>query len=115
MYGEWQLKDQMILAWINNSLSPSVLTTVARWKTSHVSWMSLATGYASQSHTQIMQLRSELFHSKGYGLSITEFLDKINNIADNLALVGKHVADEDIIFAIMTNIGPTYEATISSA
>lgn len=61
-----------------------------------------------------MQLRSELVHTKGDGLSITEFLDKINNIDDNLALAGKPVEDDDIIYAIMTNVGLTYEATVIS-
>jgi hypothetical protein len=30
-YTTWHQQDQMILSWINNSLSPTVLSTVARF------------------------------------------------------------------------------------
>ncbi|KAJ6888951.1 hypothetical protein NC652_029906 [Populus alba x Populus x berolinensis] len=30
-YATWHQQDQMILSWINNSLSPTVLSTVARF------------------------------------------------------------------------------------
>lgn len=113
-YDDWQQKDQMILGWINNSLSPSVLSTVARAKSSSESWTSLEKRYASQSHNRIMQLRHDLFTTKGDGLSITEFVDKINHIADNLALAGKPVDDDDIISIIVNNVGPTFETTVSS-
>ena len=114
-YNDWQQKDQLILSWINNSLTPFVLSTVARSKSSYETWTSLEKRYASQSHNRILQLRNELFTTKGEGLSITDFVDKINHIADNLALAGKPVDDDDLISIIMNNVGSSYEATVSSA
>ncbi|KAL5706611.1 hypothetical protein ACHQM5_024756 [Ranunculus cassubicifolius] len=113
-YDDWQEKDQMILGWINASLTASVLSTVARFKTSHESWKSLEKWYASPTQNLIMHLRNELFNTRGEGLSITEFLDKINHIADNLALAGKPIDDDDIISIIMNNVGSAYETTVSS-
>ncbi|KAK2663907.1 hypothetical protein Ddye_002481 [Dipteronia dyeriana] len=52
-YTEWQQKDQLILSWINASLTPSVLSTVALLSTSHATWKSLEKRYASQSKTRI--------------------------------------------------------------
>lgn len=52
-YAPWQQKDQMILSWINNSLTPSVLSTVARFTSSRDTWMSLEKRYASQSQNYI--------------------------------------------------------------
>ena len=105
----------MILSWINNSLSPAILSTVARFTSSQTTWASLERRYASQSKNRILQLRHDLLTVKGDGLSITDFVDKINQIADNLALAGKPVDDDELVNIILNNVGPAYEITVSSA
>jgi len=60
-----------------------------------------------------MHLHNELFNTKGEGLSVTDFVDKVTHIADNLALAGKPVDDDDLVSIIMNNIGLTFEATAS--
>ncbi|KAA8542387.1 hypothetical protein F0562_023477 [Nyssa sinensis] len=114
-YVSWHQQDQMILSWISNSLSPSVLSTVARFISSHATWSSLEKRYASQSKNRILQLRHDLLTVKGEGLSISDFVDKINQIADNLALAEKPVDDDELVNIILNNVGPAYEITVSSA
>ncbi|XP_040374738.1 uncharacterized protein LOC121052873 [Rosa chinensis] len=114
-YENWMEKDQMVLGWINGSLTPTVLSTVARSTSSAATWDSLATRYASKSHNRILQLRSDLLCTVRGNLSISDFLDKINAIVDNLALVGDAVSDNDLVSIIMNNVGPLYETTVSSA
>uniref|UniRef100_A0A6N2KU85 Retrotransposon Copia-like N-terminal domain-containing protein n=1 Tax=Salix viminalis TaxID=40686 RepID=A0A6N2KU85_SALVM len=114
-YTAWHQQDQMILSWINNSLSPAVLSKVARFTSSQTTWVSLERRYASQSKNRILQLRHDLLTVKGDSLSITDFVDKINQIADNLALAGKPVDDDELINIILSNVGPAYEITVSSA
>ncbi|KAL5714518.1 hypothetical protein ACHQM5_016467 [Ranunculus cassubicifolius] len=114
-YEEWHQQDQMILGWINNLLTIPVLCTVVRFKSSRATWLSLEKRYASQSQNRIMYLRNELFNTKGEGLSVSDYIDKINQLADDLALAGKPVEDDDLVTIIMNNVGPTYENTVSSA
>lgn len=54
-----------------------------------------------------MQLRHEQFITKEDGLFISNFIDKINHIANNLALAGKPVDDDDLISIIMNNVSST--------
>ncbi|KAA8546839.1 hypothetical protein F0562_003237 [Nyssa sinensis] len=110
-YVSWHQQDQMILSWVNNSLSPSVMSIVARFTSSHATWSSLEKRYASQSKNRILQLRHDLLTVKGEGLSISDFVDKINQIADNLALAGKPVDDDELVNIILNNVGPAYEIT----
>jgi hypothetical protein len=114
-YATWHQQDQMILSWINNSLSPTVLSTVARFTSSQATWSSLEKRYASQSKNRILQLRHDLLTVKGEGLSISDFVDKINQIVDNLALAGKPIDDDELVNIILNNVGPAYEVTVSSA
>uniref|UniRef100_A0A2N9ILA5 Uncharacterized protein n=1 Tax=Fagus sylvatica TaxID=28930 RepID=A0A2N9ILA5_FAGSY len=103
-YATWHQQDQMILSWINNSLSPTVLSTVAQFTSSQATWSSLEKRYASQSKNRILQLRHDLLTVKGEGLSISDFVDKINQIADNLALAGKPVDDDELVNIILNNM-----------
>ena len=52
---------------------------------------------------------------KGKGLSISNFVDKINQIADILAFARKLVDDDELVNIILNNVGPAYEITVSSA
>lgn len=114
-YDAWIQDDQMILGWINGSLTPFVLSTVARSTSSRSTWVSLAKRYASPSQNRILQLRSELLRTTRGDLSISDFLDRINSIADNLALSGSPISDPDLVSIIMNTVGATYEMTVSSA
>ncbi|KAJ6682085.1 hypothetical protein OIU74_020352 [Salix koriyanagi] len=106
----------MILSWINNSLSPAALFIVSRLTSSQTTWASLERRYTySQSKNRILQLQHDLLNVKGDGLSITDFVDKINHITDNLALAGKPVDDDELINIILNNVGPAYEITVSFA
>ncbi|XP_024196426.1 uncharacterized protein LOC112199681 [Rosa chinensis] len=104
-----------LISWINGSLTPSVLAIVARSPSSPATWSSLEKCYASQSHNQILQLQSELLHTTRGDLYISNYLDKVNIVADNLALAGHPVSDDDLVAIIMNNVGPLYENTVSSA
>lgn len=48
-------------------------------------------------------------------LSISDYLDKMNMIADNLALAGQQVPDDEVVQIIMNNLGPPYEMVVSAA
>jgi hypothetical protein len=59
-YENWVEQDQTILSWINATLTPPILSTVARLFTSRTVWLSLEKRYASQSRTRILQLKNQL-------------------------------------------------------
>ena len=44
-----------------------------------------------------------------------EDLEKMNHIANNLALAGKPINNDDLITLIMNGVGPMYEATENMA
>ncbi|CAL8139773.1 unnamed protein product [Prunus armeniaca] len=114
-YEDWIQQDQMVLSWINGSLSPDVLATVARSTSAHLTWLSLEKRYAFQNQNRLLQLRGDLPQTTQGVLSIADFLDKVNSLADNLALFGSSVSDSNLVAIIMNNMGPLYETTVSSA
>ncbi|KAL5727946.1 hypothetical protein ACHQM5_001083 [Ranunculus cassubicifolius] len=111
----WVQQDQLILSWINNTLTLPVLSTVARCKTSETAWKSLERRYASTSQNRIQQLLGTLHQTKGNNMSVSDYIDAVTAIADSLALAGQAVPDEQLVTIIMNNIGPKFEVTVSSA
>ncbi|XP_021816921.1 uncharacterized protein LOC110759192 [Prunus avium] len=93
-YTTWFQQDQLILSWINSSLTPSVLSTVSRNQTSRTTWQALEHRYASASQNRILHLRNELLRTMKGDLSVSDYLDRMNAIRDNLALSGKPVDDD---------------------
>ncbi|CAL2227205.1 unnamed protein product [Prunus armeniaca] len=105
-YTTWIQRDQLILSWINNSLSKSVLSIVSRNQTARSTWLALERRYASTSQNRILHLRNELMRTMKGDLSVSDYLDKMNMIVDNLALAGQQVLDDELVQIIMNNLGP---------
>ncbi|XP_068308687.1 uncharacterized protein [Pyrus communis] len=115
LYAEWIQTDQMILSWITSSLTPKVLATIVNKIDSASAWSSLQERYASTSQNRIIQMRTELMNTARGNLSIADYLDNVNAIADNLALSGAPVSESDLVAIIMSKVGPQYETTVASA
>lgn len=84
-YLQWQQQDQAHLSGINATLTPAVLSIVL-CPTSRDVWTSLEKRYASQSRSRVTQLKNKLRTMKRENLSISDYKDNMNTIADNLAL-----------------------------
>ncbi|CAL2254293.1 unnamed protein product [Prunus armeniaca] len=89
------------------------LTTVAPKSTAHDTWVALENSFASPNQNLLLQLRSDLLRTTHGDSSITDFLDRIKSIVDNLALVRASVADSDLFAVIMNNVGPLYENNVA--
>ncbi|KAB2596288.1 hypothetical protein D8674_031738 [Pyrus ussuriensis x Pyrus communis] len=114
-YSAWVQQDQMILSWINGSLTASVLFVVASKRTARAIWEALEQRYASTSQNRILFLRNELLQTKKGDLSVADYLDRMNAIADNLALAGQPVSDDELVQIVLNNLGPAFEMTVSAA
>ncbi|XP_021807707.1 uncharacterized protein LOC110751540 [Prunus avium] len=112
-YVTWQRQDKQIMSWINSTLTPSVLSNVARCTTSAEIWKSLSTRYSSQSRSRILQLKQQLQSTKRDSMSITAYIDKLTAIANQLSLASKPVDDDDLIEIILNGVGPAYESVNS--
>ncbi|KAM1787183.1 hypothetical protein ACFX11_037607 [Malus domestica] len=96
----------MILSWINGSLTASVLSVVASKRSARATWEALEQWYASSSKNRILFFRNELLQTKKGDLSVADYLDRMNAIANNLALAGQPVSDDELVQIVLNNLGP---------
>ena len=97
---------------IIGSLSPPIISFVARAKTSKESWTILDDTYAKPSRGCIKQVKALLKNSAKGTQSITDFLHSIKARADELALLGAPIDDDDLTERICDEMDDDYKELI---
>nr|CAD1839991.1 unnamed protein product [Ananas comosus var. bracteatus] len=105
----WMKQDRHLLSWIQATLTEGVLAQVVGLQTSRDVWVALERRYASLSRAHISQLTTQLQTIKKGGMTITDYMNKIKAISDNLAAVGKSIHDDDLIHHIVHGLPPEYD------
>ena len=96
-----QKHDELLLSWLIASLTESVHTKVIGMSTSKDVWTALEKHFSSQSRARLLQRMLQLQTIKKGVLSISDYLQKIKVITDNLAVAGHAVPDDEILLYIL--------------
>jgi hypothetical protein len=107
----WHRKDQFLLSWINATLAEKVLSTVYGMTTSRQVWSHLAKKFASQSKSHIAHLKRQLQSLHQGSKSCTEFLQAA--LANQLAVAGKPLDDDDLISFIISGLNNNYTGFVT--
>jgi hypothetical protein len=91
-----------------------VLSTLYGLHTSQQVWNFLATRFASQSRTQVTHLRRELQSIRQGSKTCFAYLQEAKNLANQLAAIGKHTDDEDLISFIISDLNPTFNTFVTT-
>jgi hypothetical protein len=113
-YVLWNKKDQLVLSWLIAILTSNILSTVYGLNTSRQVWMSLAARYASQSKSRITHLKRQLQTMRQDARTYTEYLQMAKSWADQLAVVGKPVDEDDLISFILSGLNPSFNVFITT-
>lgn len=83
--------------------------------TSKELWETLATTYGSASRGHIKQLKTRFRAITKGPQSISEFMNAIKMVSDELALLGEPVKNEDLIERVLDGLGdPNYQGVIDA-
>ncbi|GAV69740.1 UBN2_3 domain-containing protein [Cephalotus follicularis] len=108
-YTSWCQRDQLVLSWINASLSETTLPLVIGKNTSAEAWSALAQAFGSPSHTRILQLHMQLQNLKKNDSPISTYLQQEKYIMDELAL-----SPEEFNAIVFNNLGPSFHAIVAA-
>jgi hypothetical protein len=113
-YDTWISRDQIVLAYLLQSLSSEVLPHVHRIEHAAGVWQAIEEMFASQSQAKVTNLRIALANTKKLNLSTAEFLTKMQGIADELAAASCPVTDKELISFILAGLGSGYDALVAA-
>ncbi|KAJ3699566.1 hypothetical protein LUZ61_003271 [Rhynchospora tenuis] len=114
-YDKWLRQDQLILAWILNSLSPQILAQVVNCNTTAQLWQYLQQLYNSQSLAKVLEYKLQLQTIRKGADTCAQYLQKIQNIADRLRSIGAAVSDQDLILHTLQGLGTEFESFVTAA
>ncbi|RVW97157.1 Retrovirus-related Pol polyprotein from transposon TNT 1-94 [Vitis vinifera] len=113
-FQDWEQQDQLIMSWLLASITDALLTRMVNCDTSAQVWKTLELYFATQVRAKVTQFKTQLHNTKKGDLSISDYLLKIRNVVDLLALVGHKISVKDHIDAIFEGLPQDYETFIIS-
>ncbi|WMV25434.1 hypothetical protein MTR67_018819 [Solanum verrucosum] len=107
-YVNWFRQDQLIQNAILASVDPTLAAIVAAATTAKAAWDSLHTAYANKSQTRIFSLRDRLARLTKESQPVTDYLNQVRSLCDELATAGAPVTNAELIIKTLTGLGPEY-------
>ena len=90
------------------SVEPTIASTVVTADSAKSAWDALHTTYANRSQTRVFSLRDQLTRVTKDSRSITEYLQTIRSLSDELATDGAPVSNPEHIVKILSGLGPEF-------
>jgi hypothetical protein len=113
-YEEWYAIDQQVLAYLLMSLSKEIMGQLAICTTTALAWGVIEGMYISGTRTRSVNIRIALTTMKRGNDLITEYVSKARTMADDMALAGKKIDDEELISYIMAGLDYEYNSVVYS-
>ena len=111
-YHIWIRQDQLILNALIGSLSPTLIPFIVRSTTSREAWNILANTYAKPSRGRIKQVKALFKQSTKGNLNITDFLQSVKARANELAILGAPIDEEDLTEKILDELDDDYKELV---
>jgi hypothetical protein len=87
-YRQWRQRDQMLLSWLQSTLSGEILTRFLGSHHSYELWGKILSYFHKQLHAKARQLRVELRSTTLENRTVQEYLLRIRLLIDNLTSIG---------------------------
>ena len=111
-HNTWIRQDQLIFNALVGSLSPTIISFIARAKTSAEAWLILANIYAKPSRGRIKQVKNQIKNLTKGSQTVTEFLQLVKCQADELSILGASMNEDDLTDKILDGLGDDYKELI---
>ncbi|GAB2281572.1 hypothetical protein Dimus_039478 [Dionaea muscipula] len=109
-YQTWHKSDRLLRGWIIGTLSEESLGLVVGLDSASAVWQALQDEYAQDSQEREFTLRQQLVYlRKGEDKTLRDHIHAFKGLCDNLAAIGKPVADKEKVFYLLTSLGTAYE------
>jgi len=110
----WLRTDQLILGWINSSLSNGPLSQVINSESLHDAWQMLETLYGTHTQDHIQQIKGELQSLTKGTSSLKDYLHKAKALALSLYGASKPMDDDEFIICILRGLGSEFDPIVAT-
>lgn len=111
-YLQWLRQDQLILNAMLGSCIDTIQPHISTVSSSQEAWERLLTLFANKSRSRVISLKERLLDNPRRSRSISEYLQEMRTIADDLALMDNPISEDDLILHILAGIGPEFKEVV---
>ena len=112
-YLAWVARDQQVLRFLLNLLSPDILSHVLGMDSTIEAWSVLSKMFSTASRTKVQHLRSALNDTKKSTMSVHQYFTTMKGFASELAVVGKPLEEDELIGHFLHGLDGTYNALVT--
>ncbi|XP_071683458.1 uncharacterized protein [Lolium perenne] len=94
---EWMARDQQVLRFLLNTLSPEILSHLLDVTSTAEAWAAIGAMFKTASRTKAQHLRGELNDTKKLSLTADQYYTKMRGFASELSALGKPVEDDELL------------------
>jgi hypothetical protein len=113
-YATWLARDQTVMSYILNGLSPEIMTHVLRLEHTAAVWKEIESMFASVSQSKITNLRVAIANTKKLDKTTSEFISVMQRIAGELAAAGRPVPEDEQVSYILASLGADYNCLVAA-
>jgi hypothetical protein len=113
-YEDCLASNQQVFSFILASVSNEILARIATATTAAQAWEKLEEQFTSQTRACAITMCMAQATSRKGSLSITEYLAKMQGLANDMATVRKALDDEDLVQYILSGLDEDYDSLVNS-
>jgi hypothetical protein len=113
-YAVWSTQEQQVLNYLLASVSHDVLIQVAALPSVVAVWKHIETSFTSQSRARVINTRMALVTTQKGSSMVPEYISKMKMLADDMALAGTKLDDEELCSYILAGLNFEYNSLVSS-
>nr|KYP37941.1 hypothetical protein KK1_040830 [Cajanus cajan] len=112
-YLAWEQQDQLLLSWLQSSMSKDMLARVIGCKSSFQIWDKIHAYFHAHTNAKARQLHSDLRSTTLDNCTISDYLLRIQSLVDSLTAIGDSVSSKEHLDIVLEGLPGEYESTVS--
>lgn len=113
-FSTWYARDQQVFSYLLTSLLRERAIQVATCHTAAELWNTVQGMLASHTRARTVNVRIALANLQKGNNSITDYVDKIRALCDELMASGKKVDEEDVVSHILAGLDEEFDPVVSA-
>ncbi|KAI4312577.1 hypothetical protein MLD38_037383 [Melastoma candidum] len=110
----WQRTDKAVMSLLFSALQSEPLSLVVCCATSSEVWDTLKNRYESVAPSRVMNLKMQMQQLKKEGKSMTQYLNTLKNLSEQLRAVGEPVQQRDYLWYMLEGLPVEYDAVVTA-
>jgi hypothetical protein len=113
-YGTWWTQDQKVLGVLLSSMTEEIASQLLGCKTAAAAWTAIQAMFSAQSRAGVRHLRRQIQGLRKGDATASEYMHKVQALADAMATAGSPLRDDEIIDYMLTGLGSAFNPIAAS-